>query len=550
MFAELARRLSPRSDADALSRVKGWLAEQELSDQQLHAISAALPTELPRPMDWTKELAGLVEHSLHREPFMPISTGVGAALAEALRLPRDEKVACLYPGSSTIAWGLARARPTTLRVAHWGTSFLMALLAFADGRSLHVTWLNHIEPLSPTDGEEINRFEESHSPRTGEYDHIVAVPPIGFRIRQGQGAGMLFEAWQAEQLAPRADKSFASLASDGVLFRETRGEVEFRKRLCKMGRLSVTSLPPGIFGRASGVQGSLLRVEHGRTNGGVTFIDGRSMERVSRSGREQEELIVKHLDRLDNAPVKHVSEDELAESNFSLLPSRYIVSDEIARVDEALADRPTIRLGDIANVIRPRAPQPVRGDPSDDDVVCLEIVVADIIDGKVGPPSKEARYPAKESESVRKVMVHSDDILVSVKGNVGLVGLVDSGRVMLDKVMGTPEVISQSLAIVRIKESSPIKQPRVLAGILASPQMRAKLQTLSAGTTVPTLPISALQDLQVPLPDEAEVTEIETRMAELDDMQKDIDERSANRRILQDALWLKFWNMPSEQEEA
>src|SRR5690606_12975876 len=112
MYSALAHRLSPRGEGDALARAKEWLEEElTLSQQQSNAICSLLPKTLPRPVDWTTELSGLIEHAPYREPFIPISTAIGAALGEALNLPKGEKVCCLYPGSSTIAWGLARTRP-------------------------------------------------------------------------------------------------------------------------------------------------------------------------------------------------------------------------------------------------------------------------------------------------------------------------------------------------------------------------------------------------------------------------------------------------------
>jgi hypothetical protein len=231
-----------------------------------------------------------------------------------------------------------------------------------------------------------------------------------------------------------------------------------------------------------------------------------------------------------------------------LLPSRYIVSDEQARMDESLSTRYTVRLGDIAKILRPRAPQPVRGHPSNDDVVALEIAVSDIFDGQVAVPSKELRFPAKEQTSLIKVRAHLDDILISVKGNVGAVGIVGFDA-LLDELLETPQiVVSQSLAIIRLDMGSPLLSPRVLAGILSSSQMKAKLQALAGGTTVPSLPISALQDLLVPIPDSEEAAVMEKRLEELDAMQEHIQELISNRRNMQDALWREFWNMPAGQE--
>lgn len=547
MFSALAQTLQPTDEADALIRVRDWLEDIDLPEVQARGVQSLLSIHVPVAIDWTAELAALVDDARYREPFIPISPRVGAAIGTSLDIPAGETIACLFAGSATIAWGLAEFRPVTLHVTDWQAEVIMALLAYADGRSLRVDRRNPIETIPYSDGS--FTFGEDHAPKPGAYDHLISVPPLGYRMKDGQAAGMLFEAWQVEQLAERARKSFVAVITDGLLFRESRNDVAFREQLCTMGGLTVTSLPPGIFGRASGVQVDLLKIDQ-MNRPDATFVDGRSMERISRSGREQEDLIVKQLECLGSSPTRTIGIEELAASNYNLLPARYIVSDELARMDKAMSARNTVRLGDIAKILRPRAPQPVRGDPSDDDVIGLEIAVSDIVDGKVRGPSREVRFPARERMSVDKIRVETNDILVSVKGNVGAVGIVGTGAI-LDELMDTPQiVVSQSLAIIRLERGSPIRRPLVLAGILSSPQMRAKLQALAAGTTVPSLPISALQDLAIPVPDADEALDIEGRLEELDDMQEDIEQRLNNRRILQDALWRKFWNMPPEQEDA
>lgn len=548
MLSKLAKKLQSADEADALTRVRDWLEDIDLSAAQLKGLQGFLPIHVPDVIDWTAELEALVDEARYREPFIPISPRIGQAIGAALKIPTADTVACLFAGSATIAWGLAADRPVTLHVTNWQAEVIMALLAHVDGRALRVDRRNPIETI-PYDDVGSFAFRESHAPQPGAYDHLIVVPPLGYRMKEGPSAGMLFEAWQVEQLAQRPRKSFATIVTDGLLFRESRNEVAFREQLCTMGGLSVTSLPPGIFGRASGVQVDLLKIDQ-TDRPDATFIDGRTMERISRSSREQEDLVVKQLESLGSAPSRTIGIEELAASNYNLLPNRYIVSDELARMDEVLSARHTVRLGDIAKVLRPRAPQPVRSDPSDDDVIGLEIAVSDIVDGKVGAPSKEIRFPARERMSVGKVRVEMDDILVSVKGNVGAVGIVGMGAI-LDELMDTPQiVVSQSLAIIRLQRGSPIRKPRVLAGILSSPQMRAKLQALAGGTTVPSLPISALQDLAIPVPEADEAFEIEGRLEELDAMQEDIEERIRNRRIMQDAMWRIFWNIPSGQQDA
>jgi len=549
MFSDLARDLTPADEADALTRVRDWLDEIELTEAQDRGLRSILPVDVLQPIDWTLELEALVDDARYREPFIPISPRVGAAIGLALELPKGDKVACLYAGSATIAWGLAQHRRVTLHVTNWQVEMVMALLAFADERPLRVDRRNPIETIPYADG--TFAFSEHHAPQTGAYDHLISVPPLGYRMREGEAVGMLFEAWQVEQQAHRARKSFISLATDGLLFRESRSEAAFRERLCGNGGLTVTSLPPGIFGRASGVQVNLLKLDQAK-EGDAFFVDGRTMERISRSGREQEDLIVNHLECLGSAPSRAVAIEELAASNFNLLPGRYLVSEDVARLQQALAARPTVRLGDIARVIRARAPQPNRGEPSDDDLEAWEIAVSDIVEGKVRSASKQVRFPSREQSSLNRLQVDGNDILISIKGNVGVVGIVerDDTAELFDDMLGIRTIVSQSLAIVRPALRGPIRSPRVLAAILGSPPMRAHLQALAGGTTVATLPISALQDLAIPVPDEEEAFQIEERLDHLDRLQKEIDERVSTRSTMHNVMWRQFWNMPPGQDEA
>ena len=550
MLCELANRLPCNDQADALVRVRDWLYDTDLSPAQLEIIAKFLSASDLSGIDWTSEFDAMIDDARYRESFVPISTRVGSAIGTSLEIPQNESVSCIFAGSATIAWGLAADRPVTFHVTNWQTEIIMALLAFVDGRPLKVDRRNPVETI-PTDDNGSFRFGDEHAPVSGAYDHLVAVPPLGYRMQRGPAAGMLFEAWQTEQLAHRARRSFVTLATDGILFRESRNEAEFRERLCQAGALTVTSLPPGIFGRASGVQVNLLRLEPGK-NSNTVLVDGRTMDRVSRSGREQEELVVAKLQNLATAKAMPVSEADLAAANFNLMPGRYLVSDDVARLQQALATRQTVRLGDIAKIIRARAPQPNRGEPADDDIEAWEIAVGDLVDGKVKPASKQVRYSSRERSSLSRLQVEGDDILVSIKGNVGVVGIVerDENSEMLDDMWDIHTIVSQSLAIVRPAIRGPFRSPRILAAILASPQMHAHFQALAGGTTVATLPISVLQDLEVPIPDADEADELEDRLDHLDRLQKEIDERASTRSTIYNVMWRQFWNMSVGVDEA
>lgn len=538
-FPALAALLPTRPQTDALARVKDWLEEPELSADQAAMLSALWPEAIGSQLNWTEELDALIEHARYRDPFIAMSTTVAGALIEAMKIPAGQSVGCLFAGCASIAWELARSRPVTLHLSNWEAEVVLALLAFADERQLTVDRRNPIEWCGMTGGN--HRFTDADSPRAGEYDHIITVPPLGLKLQNGDHAGMSFEGWQVAMLASRANESFRTIVTDGLLFRESRSEVELRKQLVTEKALSVTSLPPGIFGRASGVAVNLLEIRSGPC-GTVCVQDGRPMERVSRNIREQETLIAKQIRNLGETRRAEIAVSDLAALNYNLLPSRYVLDDRLAAYERQLTERRTVRLGDVATVIRPRASQPVRENPAEDDILAMEASVSDIVDGRLASVSKEVRYRATEAPSVDKATLMPDDIVISIKGNVGRVGIATADA-LLGSIQKMPWVISQSLAVIRLKASKNAPSPRILAAILASGPMTEMLQRLATGTTVKALPIGSLLDLAVPLPEADEQAEMIAQLNKLDAMQAEIDEQTEKRREMHAALWREFWDI-------
>jgi hypothetical protein len=499
-----------------------------------------LQREVAGPIDWNAEVAHFIHSERHGVVSAP-SLPLARSIANLLDLPLSHSVACLFPGAASIAWVLAGDRAVTL-YADQDVAIVMALIARAACRPLKVRREN------PIDGSFTPSFltedpGERRSP-LGRFDHLFSVPPFGMRIK-----GTTFEAQHIERLAPLAKRSFTALVPDGTLFREAKAETETRANWVTNYRATVLSLPAGMFWPATAISTSLLRLESG-SSPTARMIDGRSMDKAS-TGRVQENMIVHHLERFrslraeDSDRAMDVSIEQLEDNGFSLLPDRYLKSESLAALEAALNRNPVVALADVATIERGKAPVPLRERDEDPPLTAMEIVPSDLVDGIVRTPRKQQAFDLKEKSRVEGAIVRPGDILVSIKGNVGIVGMVDGMDVTLAEVMNDPWIISQSLAIVRLKPNPHISSPGVLNALLTAPWVREKLESMSGATTVRTLPISALRGLSLPLPSAEECSRAESQLAEIADVRARIEEQQRNLAELRERLWARLWQMPT-----
>lgn len=89
------------------------------------------------------------------------------------------------------------------------------------------------------------------------------------------------------------------------------------------------------------------------------------------------------------------------------------------------------------------------------------------------------------------------DILISVKGKVGVVGAVLEGA---PKGTIGAWTAGQAFVIARLRRSTTISNPAVLAAYMTSSFGQAQLQALAGGTTVPLIQMNDLRRLPIPVP--------------------------------------------------
>jgi type I restriction-modification system DNA methylase subunit len=254
---------------------------------------------------------------------------------------------------------------------------------------------------------------------------------------------------------------------------------------------SVVSLPSGAFS-ATGLAAALVTLTPSHNNNEVLMVDlgmsRRALGDIDELVRSSRDIALGQVED-ENRACKVTREDIIA-NEYSFAPFRYLRK----KVDVGANAQP---LESLCELIRP----PFLS--KDDDIKeCLEIGISDL---------KEWREVSSKLEKVVKVRVRkemptlkSGDLVLSIKGTIGKVGLV-----------APPEsdlvVVSQICLGIRIKPDRYEQvSPQYLFMYLRSAAGQAQLLSLQAGAAIQHIsPQTLLSSFLVPVPQAHERTEVE-----------------------------------------
>jgi type I restriction enzyme M protein len=362
-----------------------------------------------------------------------------------------------------------------------------------------------------------------------QFNCSVSVPPLGRRYQEE-----IFDPYQrfppeclagevlhlAHILAQTKERA-AILVANGFLFNTTRTKRSFKEQLLRQGCLqAVIGLPGGILAPYSIATAILLFDKTAAGKGEdqrhqrVVFIDATTENFLQPSTTRRIKLSLKPeatreiaalvRDRQDGPHSRVATIDQIAQQDFNLAVDRYVLSAEDKFVRQLLKVHKTIELEAIAEIHRP---QVISDGGKEPFYSFKEVALSDIqASGLIVTPSKIVEVSTQNLGGVRKHQIEGGDVLVCVKGRVGTVGLV------MPKGENSSEqecwIAGQSLAIVRLRDSSPIKHPFVLFRYLTSPLGQRLLQFFSQGLTVPQMQMGELRKLPILVPSEDEQQKI------------------------------------------
>lgn len=328
-----------------------------------------------------------------------------------------------------------------------------------------------------------------------------------------------------------------ALVSSGIGFRTSRDLEFFREELVRMNWLdAVVALPAGAMG-GTRTEGLLLVLKQNREAGApIQMIAAhelltQSKEKTAR--QDWDPTGVKELARLlnnrrDSSYGRLVDAKELEANGFSFQPSRYLHSEGDLLLQRYLASRTTVQLGDLAEIKRPVASL---GRQVDDGVEVREVTPGDIDEsGQLHQGSKLIRLPEAALAKVRQQLLEPGDVLLSIKGGLGKVAVVQD--------LEHATVPGQAFCVVRLRPNAPIT-PAALVQYLRSAVGQTLLNKAGQGATVAFVPMGEVKGLPIVIPSTSELQRAAALEKESVALSREVEELSRRLQRLSGQGWME-----------
>lgn len=313
----------------------------------------------------------------------------------------------------------------------------------------------------------------------------------------------------ADQLAqaPQA-RSIISLSAS-ALFRTVGVEAAAREELINSGRLqAVLDVPSGMTYHETGVQtGILLLSSEAEAHDKVRVLDLSDPHLSIRTSRGRYEantdvswrdIVFGAID--DCAFARDVTVPEIEEQGRILTVSRYL-SRATTKLSSFNEQYGVAELSDLVDLIRP-----VSLPKADDgEYVIHEAAPGDIgDDGFLREPPKAVTIDRGTLRKARNQQLEPGDVILSVKGTIGRVGIVPEATPGRDE----DEFWSagQSMMILRPRRDQIL--PEVLYEYLSSDMMQEHLHNLASGAVIQSFNMQDLKSLPIPVPSKEEQNRI------------------------------------------
>ena len=280
------------------------------------------------------------------------------------------------------------------------------------------------------------------------------------------------------------------------LFSAVKSEENMRQWLVELGHLkAVVTLPSGII-QTSNINSALLIFDLRQKYSQVRFFDLKDSEFIEKQGRtvqlcRLDKLIdcINGKDEHDNMVV--ISHQTLSQNNYVLSPERYLINDELQSALDLLKKYPSKALSNVVSIIRPEAITKFKDEGKEP---VFEIQGGDLPDfGYIDEASKQSLVSENNLSELQKGFLQADDILLTVRGTVGKVGLVS--QQLIDAYQGRI-LAGQASLVLRIKNKAKTN-PIALLMQLRSTFCQARLQQLTGGATIATLSSKDLKNFEI-----------------------------------------------------
>jgi type I restriction enzyme M protein len=336
-----------------------------------------------------------------------------------------------------------------------------------------------------------------------KFDVILANPPFmspkggvkthsKFSIESSRSE-VLFVDYIMNHLRPKGRAGI--IVPEGIIFQSGKSHKELRKNLVNDGLYAVVSLPSGVFAPYSGVKTSILLFnnELAKVSKEILFVkienDGFDLGAQRRESQKNDLPIALEIlnkwntgEKVENKLAVYVEKVKIAESgDFNLSGDRYRVA-----TDYANAKWPMVELGEITEILNGYAFKSEEYTAKGIRVIRItNVQKGEIVD------DNPKFYAKDSSKEIEKFLLVKNDLLISLTGNVGRVGLLQSNLL--------PAGLNQRVGCVRLIDNKNISINYLFhvlnTGIFEDDCIRA-----SSGVAQKNLSTEWLKKYKIPLP--------------------------------------------------
>jgi len=335
-----------------------------------------------------------------------------------------------------------------------------------------------------------------------QFDCILSFPPMGLSTNNEFLHTDTFnrfkfhkvksnrEVAHFEHILSQCSAKAVVLMPVGFTYRGNQDE-EFRKYLIENNLLeAVIQLPPNLH-NATSIETTFIIINKHKKDKNVYFLNLKHESFIRRIGRrltlnDVDNIVSIYENKKELESIsKLVTPDEIKNNNYSFAIDRYIISKEIAEVQQQLKSFELVKLEDIADI---RRSQLFKDEGEGKEV--YEISPSDFNKAGFLLECGKIKQIGSQYKRLQTYKLEPYDVLLSTKGTIGKVAIVGETSETM--------IASQAVQVIRLKENNKDKSI-ALYMFLKSNLGQTILSTLQSGVAMPQIATAEIKKLGVPI---------------------------------------------------
>lgn len=343
-----------------------------------------------------------------------------------------------------------------------------------------------------------------------KFDIVLASPPLGMQYNTEKIFELDFydrfpeksyysDVLHIRHILAQTKRRAIVIVSNALLFRTAAGEKSLKVDLLTHQLLKtvisfpnfllpIASVPFSIFmfDKEDAALNKLLFVDLSSEN---FFIPKNRQEKI---GSERYKLtnldtIVNLVSERKTTKYSYLADyQECVTNDYDLSVKRYVLSTKHKEITSLIKKGKSVKLSDIATITRAQAIPSVENGNSFFEVGNRDIELT----GYIRTPNKTIFVDEKFLHQAENQKLQQGDILLCIKGQIGVVGIVSDD-------CGNNWIAGQSYVIIRLVENAYIDNPIVLYRYLKSPFGQLLVNANASGAAVSFIQIDSIKNLKI-----------------------------------------------------